>query len=163
LKLKSCLTPFVKPLAWAAPFTLRKAYPPKRIADLIKVRISADGEGIELWNGDTPKAKAWITITNLSPFSLELDRAFGSFSYGAELESFSYLQKEKILPASEKSFPIETSLTKEQAGVIQRLMTSNPRPEVRFNAHILCSVHNFDLHKSLGTTHHRLVNFNAAG
>jgi hypothetical protein len=153
----------IKFLAWAAPFTLRKAYPPNRIADLIKVRISSDGEGIEFWNGELPKAKTWITITNLSPFSLELDRAFGSFSYGAELENFFYLQKEKILPASEKSIPIEASLTKEHADVIQRLMTSNPRPEVRFNAHILGRVHNFDLYRTLGTTHHRLVNFKAAG
>lgn len=153
----------IKFLAWAAPFTLRKAYPSKRIADLIKVRISADGEGIEFWNGEMPKAKTWITISNLSPFPLELERAFGSFSYGAELEKFTYLQKEKIPPASEKSIPIEASLTKEHAGVILRLMTSNPRPMVQFNAHILCSVHNFDLYRALGTTHHRLINFNAAG
>ena len=149
----------IKFLARAAPFVLRKNYPPKRIADLIKVRISADSDGIEFWNGEMPKARARITITNLSPFPLELDRAFGDFSFGAELGKFSYLQKEKISPASEKSISLETSLTKEQAAVIQGLVVSAPRPSVTFNAHILCSVHNFDLNRVLQTTHHRLVNF----
>lgn len=149
----------VKFLAWAAPFTLRKLYPPERIAGLIKVRISAESDGINFWNGEIPRARAYVTITNLSPFHLELDRAFGSFSFGAELEKFSYLQKEKISPASEISLLLEASLTKEHTAVIQRQKESNPRVELRFNAHILCDVHNFDLYRTLETTHYRLVNF----
>jgi hypothetical protein len=151
----------IKLLAWIAPFTLRKAYPSQRIADLIKVRISARGDGIELWDGELPRVRAQITITNLSPFHLELDRAFGTFSYGTELEKFSYLQKEKIPPASEVSILVGATLTKEHVAVIQKQRQYNPRIEIRFNAHILCDVHNFDLCETLETSHHRLVNFGA--
>jgi hypothetical protein len=149
----------IKFLAWIAPFTLRKAYPPERIAGLIKVRISAEGDGIVFWDGEMPKAKTSVTITNLSPFHLELDRAFGSFSFGADLEKYSYLQKEKIPPASEKTIFLEASLTKGHTAVIQRQVQSSPRVDIRFNAHILCDVHNFDLYRTLETTHYRLVNF----
>jgi len=149
----------IKFLAWVAPITLRRAYTPERIGKLIKVRISAEGQGIEFWNGEIPSARAYITITNLSPFYLELDRAFGSFSYGAELGKFTYLQKEKIAPASEVSIHLEVSLSKEHISMMQRQKEHYPRVELRFNAHILCDVHNFDLYRCLETTHYKLVNF----
>lgn len=150
----------VKFLAWIAPFTLRKVYPPQRIADLVKTRIAADSDGIEYWGGELPRARAWITITNLSPFHIELDRAFGSFAYGAEVEKFVHLQREKIPPTREKSLFLETSLTKEQTAIIQRLRSNNPRPSVSLNALFLCRIHDFEIHRSLETTHQRLVNFN---
>jgi hypothetical protein len=150
----------VKLLGWAFPFTLRWKYPPKRIDELIKIRISPQGNGIEFWSGDMPKVRAYIEITNLSPFPLEIERAYGTFEYGSDLEKFIYLKRESIRPASEISIPIEASITKEHVAVIRRLMPSNPRPALRFNAHVLCKVHNFELSRAMETSHHRLVNFN---
>lgn len=153
----------VKLLGWALPFTLRRWYPPKRIDGLIKVRVSSQGEGIEFWNGDMPKVRVYVEITNLSPFPLEIDRAYGSFEYGSDLEKFTYLKRESIQPASAISISIEASITKEHVAVIRRLTSSNPRPVLQFNARVLCKVHNFELSRTMQTSHYRLVNFNVAG
>jgi hypothetical protein len=150
---------FVQFLAWLAPFTLRKLYPPQRIANLVKIQIASDSDGIEYWGGEVPQARAWISITNLSPFPVEIDRAFGAFAYSAYLEKYAYLQREKIMPATEQRILIETSLSKEQAAVVHRLRGDNPRPSVEFNALFLCRVNDFQIHRRLETTHHRLVNF----
>jgi hypothetical protein len=153
----------VKFLAWVAPFTLRKLYPPDRLADFVKVRVSAQSDGIEYWGSDVPQAKAWITISNLSPFEITLDRAFGSFTYSAQIETFVYLQRHRIRPSTEVTLLLETSLTKEQAAVVRRLRDHNPRPGVTFNALFLCRVRDFEVKRTLDTSHHRLVNFDVVG
>lgn len=152
----------VSALAKVLPFTLRRVYPPERIADLVTIRISSESEGIEFWNGDIPKARVWVEITNRSPFTLELDRAYGSFEYGSNMERFWYLKREEIPPTTEVRILLEASLTKEHVVVIQRLMASNPNPVVNINAGLLCKVHNFCVNRRLQTAHHKLVNFKVA-
>jgi hypothetical protein len=154
------LTDFVvKVLGWAMPATLRQLYPKEKILKLIKVRVAAEGAGIEFWAGELPRAKVFVTLTNLSPFPLELDRAFGKFFYGSALTDFSYLKVEEIPPASEKQISIETDLTKEHIAVIQACRAANQNPTVEFNAHLHCSIHDLDLTRVLQTSHYRLVNF----
>ncbi len=149
----------VKFLAWIAPFTLRKLYKPDRLAALVKLRVSAQSDGIEFWGSGLLQAKAWITISNMSPFEIELDRAFGVFSFSAQIEKFVYLQREKLRPSTETSILIETSLTKEQADTIRNLRQHNPRPGLNIQALFLCRVHDFEVRRTLETNHHRLVNF----
>lgn len=153
----------VKLLGWALPSAIRWRYPAKRIDGLVKVRVSSQGEGIEFWNGGIPKVKAWVEITNLSPFPIEIERAYGTFAYGADLEKFTYLKRESIPPASEIAIPIETSITNEHVAVVQRLAPSHPTPALQFNARVLCKVQDFELSRLIQTSHHKLVNFNVSG
>lgn len=154
---------FVKLLAWAMPFTLRWRYPASRIDSLILVRVLSQGDGIEFWDGDIPKARAYVEFINLSPFHLEIERAYGSFEYGADLEGFTYLRRERLSPASATSIPIEVSITKEHIDVIRRLMNSGIKPALRLSAHVVCRVRDFEIRRSIQTSHHRLVNFNITG
>ena len=155
----------IRLLEWLAPFTLKKLYPIKRIDGLIEIRVSPTGEGIEYWGGDVPRVQAWIEIINLSPFHLKMDRAFGAFLYGSEVAEFTHLKIEKLKPAEKISFPINGTMSAGNAEFIQRLITSKNRntPEIRFEAHILCRVHDLPIYRRLTTTHHRMVNFANAG
>lgn len=152
----------VKLLGLVLPSAIRWKYPAERIDRLIKVRVSSQGDGIEFWGDAPPRAKAYVEIINLSPFPLEIERAYGSFAYGADLEKFTYLRRESIQPGREILIPIETSMTKEQVDTIRRLIPSGPRPTLHFNAHILSKVHSFELRRAVESSHHRLVNFNVS-
>lgn len=153
----------VKLLAKLLPWTLRWLYTPEKIAGLIKVRISSEGSGIELWGGELPHASAWIQITNLSPFTLELERAYGSIEYGSSLDRYNYLRKAIIPPASEVRIHIEASLSQEHVGIIKRLKPSNPNPVVNFEGYFKSSVNEVHAIRRLETSHHRLVNIANAG
>lgn len=153
----------VKAVAKIFPWALHWLYPPEKIGSLIQIRIASDSDGIEFWGHELPKARAWIQITNLSPFTLELDRAFGNFEYGSDLERYWHLKKQKIPPASEARIQVEATLSASHAAIIQRLRSSSPSPVVNFDGYFTCSVNNVHVSRRMQTTHHRLVNFNVAG
>lgn len=55
------------------PLLLRRYYTSDRLAELIKLDVSASGEGVVFYHADQ-KATCWLVATNLSPFDFSIDR-----------------------------------------------------------------------------------------
>ena len=155
----------VRIFEWAAPWTLKKIYPPKRIDDSIEVRVSPSGQGIELRGGDAPTAQVWLEIINMSPLHLKIDRAYGAFTYGSDVAEFVHLRVENLGPHQKISFPVHGSISPGHAEFIKRVSQSpnSNITEIRFEAHIRSDIHEFPIFRRLSTTHCRLINFGNAG
>lgn len=151
----------VKLLSHTVPFLLRWRYTPEKIAEKIKVRISSEGSGIELWGGELPFAQAWIEITNLSPFPIRFDRIYGHFWYGTRLAPFAHLQEQQVGAAEEIRVYVVSDLTLPQAEYIKRNL-GKMEAKLSFGALGECSVNRFELQRDIRTNNANLNNFSPA-
>lgn len=65
------------------------------------MRVRESGDGIVIAGGKLPQARAWLRITNLSPFPIVVDRIFGNFWYGPQLAAYSNLKQCTVPPSDE--------------------------------------------------------------
>jgi hypothetical protein len=71
-----------KMLGHVLPVAIRWYYTPEKLADRVKVRVCEDRDGLSYWGGELPQARAWVRVTNLTPFPLLIDRIYGNFRKG---------------------------------------------------------------------------------
>ena len=150
----------VKLLGFLMPFSLRWYFTAQRLANNVKIRIASDGEGIEFWAGDLPRIEAWVIITNLTPFALELDRCYGSFGFGQPICEFMNLERRQLAANAEERFMLRASMTVFQVEYVRRIQEKNDRASIDFHGNLSCSVNRFSLDKQIETKHLRLCNFN---
>lgn len=153
------LTDFVvKVLGKLLPFAIRWYYKPAKIAQKIKIQIRGSHEGVTFYGGELPRAMAWLEITNLSPFPLEIDRLHGNFWYGTQLAAFYFLKRCRIEPSADQEILIEAELTDAHSAYIKRNQ-GKMDTKLTLNAYILCGVNNIELYREIPTKNVRLVNF----
>ena len=72
----------VKALGRVLPFLVSWYYKPDKLAKKIKIQVRGAGDGVVFECGELPYVRAWLEITNLSPFPVEFERLHGHFWYG---------------------------------------------------------------------------------
>ena len=150
----------VKLLGFLMPFTLRWYFTGQRLADNVKITVASDGEGIEFWGGELPQIEAWVVITNLTPFALELDRCYGSFGFGQPLCEFMNLERRQVAASAEERFMLRASMNVFQMEYVRKMQEKNEKASIDFHGNLSCSVNRFSLDKRIETKHFRLCNFN---
>jgi hypothetical protein len=149
----------IKLLGKLLPISIRWHYTPERIAEKIKVTIASESNGVEFWAGNLPHVQTWVVVTNLSAFPVELERAFGSVTFGAPICDFVCLRRIAIPAASQERFMINVHLSTLQVDYVRKALNSTDKVSFDFQAHFLCEVNNFYLRRYLDTTHFKTWNF----
>lgn len=131
--------------ALGAPWVVRYFYGVDKLNQNIKIRVQAEGDGIVLNLGDLPNVRVWLRITNLSPISIEFDRVFGKFTYGAELAEFSNVERRRVPAMSEHEFLLELRLSDNEASYIRKNIAQRSSASLSFSAYINSPLHNYQL------------------
>ena len=147
LKLLGALVP--KLLGWL--------YKPARIEKDIKIRPLGEGEAVTLNAGDLPSVQIWLLVSNLSPFSLELDRVLVQLQYGGVIGEFTSVRKVSMKPASETQYKVESPLTSAQVRSTLRSRESFSYSTLYITAYINCKVHNIEVHRNPQTSNVRVI------
>lgn len=149
----------VKLLGRFIPVAIRWYYTPKRMENFVRARLAPEGDGVQLWAADLPHANAWMVVTNLSPFPIELDRAVLRITFGAPVIEMTSLRRAVIPPSSEETWMFHAPMTVFQADYIRKNRDRVDQVGLDFNALILCRVNNFSVQKNVTTAHFKLFNF----
>ena len=149
----------IKLLGKFVPISIRWYFTPNKISNAVKINIAPEGNGVEFWGGELPYIQTWIVLTNLSAFPIELERAYGTISFGAPVCQFFCPRRIAIAAASEERLMVNVSLSELQAEYIKKSQNSVEKIVFDFHAYFLCAVNNFPLQRYLETTHFKLVNF----
>lgn len=154
----------IRGLAKILPFIVRKFYTEEMLANNIRVQIRSDHEGLSIWGGDMPHFRGWVDILNLTPFTIEIDRLFGSFVFSHELSRFYNLEPFKLAPSQEKQIYINAELNSNQVAFIQRMLKIDNSVETKLEVKALVktSAHNQIISKQVRTNNRRFVNFDGA-
>jgi hypothetical protein len=85
-------------VAWLPPFFLRWYYSPARLAQLVYVDLMPRNESALLNLGSAATFRLAMQVINLSPFSIELDRAVIRLNCGTSPLEASNLERRTIRP-----------------------------------------------------------------
>jgi len=149
----------IKSLGQLLPFLVRWYYKPEKLAGKIKIQIRSSGDGVIFDCGELPYVRAWLEITNLSPFPVEFERVYGHFWYGTRLSPFFFLKRFGVESAHDTEIFLEADLTNAQAEYIKRNKGKmEHKLSVSVSAYVLCKVNNFEIQREVRTNNARLQN-----
>jgi len=148
----------VKALGRVLPFIIRWYYKPEKLAKKIKIQICGVGDGVVFECGELPYVRAWLEITNLSPFPVEFERLYGHFWYGTRLAPFYYLKRVRVEPAHDTKIFLEADLTRPQADYIKRNKDQRLEQKLSVSAYVVCKVNNIEIEREVRTNNARLQN-----
>lgn len=152
----------LKGLGALLPTLLGWFYRPERIDKDIKIRPHGEGEALTFSTNVLPNVQLWFQVTNLSPFSIEIDRMLVQVSYGPVIGEFCTLRKTKLKPASEALVKVESALTSLQAAAVVAQSGNANYATLYLTAYINCKVHNLEVTRSPQTTNIRVLGAKSA-
>jgi hypothetical protein len=148
LKLLGALIPTI--LGWV--------YKAEWISARIKLRVGSEGEGITVQGGELPYLRVWLQVTNLSPFTIELDRLIAQVQLrGAVVGEFVHIHRHTIKPSSEEQFLLEGNLSSAQMAYLVRQPTT-AESMLYLAAYINCDLHNLEVRRNVQTSNVRYLN-----
>ena len=148
----------LKMLGGLLPSLLGWFYKAEWIDARIKLRVGSEGDGVTVQGGELPYLRIWLQVTNLSPFTIELDRVVAQVQLrGGVVGEFSHLHKHKIKPSSEEQFMLEGSLSQSQIAYLER-QESSYQSTLYLTSYVNCRVHNLELRRNVQTTNVRYLN-----
>jgi len=148
----------LKTLGALLPILLGWFYKPEWIDSRIKLRVDSEGDGVTVQGGELPYLRIWFHVTNLSPFTIELDRVITQMQLrGRVIGEFSHLHKHIVKPSSEERFLLEGSLGANQLEYLER-QEANHYPNLYLTVYANCRVHSLVLKRNAQTTSVRYLN-----
>ena len=132
------------------------AYKADWISEKIKLRPRTEGEAITFNCSELPTIQIWIQATNLSPFTIEIDRLLVQVQYGGHIGEFVALRRTSVMPVAEALIRIDGSLTEKQVTYL-RAIKNTSYATLYLTAFINCAVHDLEITRSLQTTNLRLI------
>lgn len=107
-------------------FLLRWHFTPEKLAQLIYVDIRPRHDSAVVDLGQVASFTLYIQAINLSPFSVELDRANFRFWYGGATLNASILKKKVIAPGEIASLYVHEAISDGHANQMARSRKDNP-------------------------------------
>jgi hypothetical protein len=135
----------LKVSARLAPWIVRRFYKVQKLEAGLKIRIVEAHEGVWINGGELPRFRAWLRITNLTPFDLTFDRIYGDLYHGSKLAEFRNLDKVLVPTASEKEIAVEADLTSEHVMYVRRNLGNRFDTYLRVSAHVKSRLHDFEI------------------
>jgi hypothetical protein len=147
----------LKALGALLPTLLGWFYKPSRIDRDIKIRPNGEGEAITFYASELPNIQIWLQVTNLSPFTIEIDRLLVQVAYGTVIGEYATLRKTTLKPASEALVKVESALTTKQVSAVMAQRANASYATLYITAYVNCKVHNLELTRSPQTTNIRVL------
>lgn len=129
-------------LRWLPSFLLRRYFTRERLAQLIYVDVRPRHDSAVVDLGQTASFTLYLHAINLSPFSVELDRASFRFWFGGVTLDASILKKQIIAPGEIATLYISGAIPDGHANQMAKLHKGNPvvlDGNIEFN----CAVRSF--------------------
>lgn len=127
---------------WLPSFFLRRYFTKEKLANLIYVDLQPRHESAVVDLGESASFSLYLLAINLSPFSIELDRASFQFWLGGSTINASILNKQIITPGAIVTLHIRGSIPEGLANQMAR----NPDNSIALDGNIefnCSSVHSF--------------------
>ena len=151
----------LKVLVKIAPWVFRWLYSHEKLAGLIDITINSENDGLVVNCADLPDARAWIEITNLSPFKLKLVGTEAVLYWVGRAAEFQSLQRLEISPHAKERIIVETSLNDRQAAHV----TKNhelAKPRLYVQLYFESSIRSIHKQRDIQTSNVRLLNCKSA-
>ncbi len=121
----------MKFLSYIIPFVLRWYYTRKKLAEMMRITINSEHDGLVVNCGEIPDARIWMEVANQSPFPVEIQGISVNLIWGGTVGRFISIERSEIKPHSFERILVETTLTGEQAAYIRENHSKNkPRLSV---------------------------------
>ncbi len=147
----------IKLFAKLLPFVFRWIYTHEKLASLIDVTISSEGDGIVIDCLELPSARVWIEIINLSPFKFKLVGIEAVLYWVGRAADFQSLQRVNVLPHSKQKLLIEGSLNEHQVTHIKKNHTLD-KPRLNIKLYFVSSLRDIGIQKDMNTANVRMRN-----
>ena len=145
---------------WLPGLFLRRRYPAARLAKLIYLDFQPRCESALLNLGEAASIRLTLQLINLTPFTVELDRASFQFSFAGGTANLSSLNRTRVEPGSVTSVYLEAEVADGHANQMARNRQGN-QAWLSGNVEFNCKVRPFA--KNIGTlTEIQLTVLNAA-
>jgi hypothetical protein len=149
---------FLKALGALLPTILGWVYKAHWIDTRLKLRVGSEGDGITVQGGELPYIRVWLQATNLSPFTVEIDRVIAQVQLrGGVIGEFVHLHKHELKPSSEELFLLEGALSSLQLAYLSR-QQGGSEAVLYLTAFVNCKVHNLQLKRTVQTGNVRYLN-----
>ncbi len=109
-----------KLLIWLPDFVLRKIFSPKNFSKLMKVDIRPRHDPVSLDFGELPTTSIYLTVTNNSPFQVELDRVHFELWIGGAIINIYKLERVIVDSRSNVDINLKENLTEGEANTAAR-------------------------------------------
>lgn len=160
--LEVVLNSMLRLLARLFPWVLRRAYSEEKLANKIKIAVRSDGEGVSVWDGEHPRAIAWIELTNLTPFDIEVDRGRFRLAMGQQMTDLLLLEPRKIKHADEEVWHLEAFLCSDQLLSLRKNGLPN-EAKIEVYVHLCTSFRKVDIrNRYLSTKNFEVLNLQSA-
>lgn len=110
---------------WLPGFYLRYRYPATRLAELIYLDIQPRCDAVHLNLGEAASLRLTLQVINLSPFSVEIDRATLKFNYSGGLAAVDSLKRERLAAGQIGSLYFESPIADGHANHMARDLSGN--------------------------------------
>ena len=132
-------------------------YKQERIANDIKIRPNGEGDAITVIAGELPNIQIWLLATNLSPFTIEIDRLLVQVQHGAVIGEFCSVRKTQLKPATEALLKVESALSAHQTVGFFKYHTQSSYSMLYITAYINCGVHNLQIVRNVQVANTRML------
>jgi len=113
-------------------FIMKKYYTKQKLASMVKINVSSEHSGITVNCSELPDARAWLEVTNLSPFPVTILGIEAELYLSGRVARFISLCNEEISPSDEGRVFIQTDLNGRQAEHVKRNKgVDNPRLNIK--------------------------------
>jgi LEA14-like dessication related protein len=134
----------IRVMSYLFGFIMKKYYTKQKLSSMVKVNISSEHSGITVNCAELPDARAWLQITNLSPFPITVHGIEAELYLSGRVARFVSLSNEEIEPSSEGRLFIQTDLTGRQADHVKRNKgIDNPRLNIKM--FLSCRLSKFEI------------------
>lgn len=148
----------MKFLSYVIPFVLRWYYTHKKLAEMMRITINSEHDGLVVNCGEIPDAKIWMEIANHLPFPIEIQAISVNLIWGGTVGRFISIERCEIKPHSFERILVETTLTGEQAEYIRK-NNSKSKPRLSVLLELKSKIRSFSLRgREITTTNFRLNN-----
>lgn len=150
----------LKILSKITPIFAKWLYDSKKFDEAIKIRVRSEGDGITYNCGELPNIRIWLSLTNLNPFEIVIDRIYGQISHACIIGNLVYLKRQTIPARQEREIFLELFLNEHQQRHIKLHQNIN-ETTLYLSAYVESSLHALELSKTVSTHHARFINCTA--
>ncbi len=143
------------------PTLFRRIYTYEKMLGLIEVTISSENDGLVVNCAELPDARAWLEITNLSPFTLKLVGIEAILYWVGRAAEFRSMQRMEIKAHTKERIFIETSINELQSRHISK-NNELDKPRLYVSLYLESSLRSINKQRDIQTSNFRLLNCHGA-
>ena len=123
---------------------MKKYYTKQKLASMVEIKIRSDHSRMTVNCSELPYAKAWIDITNLTPFHVIVHEVNAEFYMSGRVVGAIKTYEKDICPSCEERLFIRTDLNGKQVDYIKRHKKIDI-PRLNINMKLSCKLSPFEI------------------